>query len=121
MNSLTLGFFYLVGLVWGLSETCMIASNGNWTPLIIFLLGFVLLFAIVGCWPLPDEKVNFLGSIFAVILGLGLLMIAVGSFFAVPEGAGVGGPIIKTLIAALFVVFGLISFVNCKSSGSEQH
>jgi len=119
MNSLTLGFFYLVGLTWGLCEVCIIASNGNWTPLTLFLIGFTLVFAIVGCWPMTDKSVNLFGSVFAIILGVALVMIAFSGFFGVEGGLPLGA-VVKTILAFIFLGWGVLSLVTCKTSESSH-
>ena len=52
MNSLSLGFLYVVGVTWLLCEVCVTASGGNWTPLWLYLVGFTVMFAVLGCLPL---------------------------------------------------------------------
>ncbi len=107
MKSLTLGFFYIAGISWALAEACIIAANGDWTPLIIFLAAFVLMFSTLGCVPLSNQKVDFLGGIFAILLALGLVFF---TFHTAMTGA-IGLAIIKGIFAFGFVLVGLITMI----------
>ncbi|MDF1753038.1 MAG: hypothetical protein P1U89_09710 [Verrucomicrobiales bacterium] len=112
MKSLTLGFFYVVGISWALVETCIIAANGNWTPLIIFLVGFTLMFSTLGCAKISDKSVERWGGIFAMILAIGLVFL---TFHTAMTGA-VGLAVVKGLFAAGFVITGLISMIPTSKS-----
>jgi hypothetical protein len=107
MKSLTLGFFYLAGISWALAESCILAANGDWTALIIFLAGFALMFAILGCLPLSNQTVDFWGSVFAILLALGLVYFAVHT--ALIGAFGLAS--IKGVFALGFAVIGVISFL----------
>ncbi len=107
MNSLTLGFFYVVGLSWALSETCVIASNGNWFPLIVFGLLFVLMFSVLGCLRISAKAVEVWGGIFAVALSFLLLYMAVSTAMA---GATVLA-VVKGVFAVAFVIVGFLSLL----------
>ena len=76
MNTLTHGFLYTAGMGWALCEVCVMASNGNWFPLIIFLAAFIVVFAVIGCLPVSDSRANTFGNIFAIVLGFVLLAFA---------------------------------------------
>jgi len=115
MKSLTLGFFYVAGISWALAEACIIAANGDWTPLIIFLVGFILMFATLGCVPLSNEKVDFLGGIFAILLALGLVFF---TFHTAMIGS-VGLAIIKGIFAIGFAIVGLISMMIPSSKAAH--
>jgi len=106
MNSLTLGFFYLVGLGWLMGETCLMAGNGSWGPLWLFLAGFALLFALIGCLPLSDHAVNKIGAISAIIVGLALLVICVLGH----DGALLNT--LKSICAAAYLIFGIVSLLS---------
>ena len=117
MKSLTLGFFYLAGLSWALAETCVIASNGNWTPLILYLIGFILMFSILGCIRISDRAVDLWGGIFAILLAVGLVYL---SYVTWTTGAvALAG--VKTIFAIAFVVVGLISMFLPMKSSSKAH
>ncbi|MCG8601322.1 MAG: hypothetical protein MI807_14360 [Verrucomicrobiales bacterium] len=105
MNSLTLGFIYVCGLSWLLCEVCVSASNGNWTPLWLFLIFFTLMFIIMGCWPMSHKAINVAGPIFTAIMGVWILMYGFGSF-----GATVLGGMIRVLGGAALLVFGFIGY-----------
>ncbi|MEX2580424.1 MAG: hypothetical protein WD342_15305 [Verrucomicrobiales bacterium] len=80
MNSLSLGFLYLIGLAWLLCEVSMSAAGGYWTPLWLYLAGFAVMFAILGCLPLSDKAINTAGPVFSVLIGLGIVLYGFGSF-----------------------------------------
>ena len=115
MNSLTLGFFYVVGLSWLFVETSLMAGNGSWGPFWLFLGGFAVMFSILGCLPLSDKTVNKFGSIFAVIVGIALLVI---SLFG---DAGGLQNMLKSALAFVFVIFGIISFAKGDKAAGESH
>lgn len=100
MNSLSNGFFFLIGLSWLLCETCLMASDGNWTPLALYLAGFAVMFAVLGCWPLSDKAVNTAGAITAVILGASLLVVSLISLSP-----------LKIVLALAFLGFGVFAFL----------
>ena len=107
MNSLALGFFYVVGISWALAETCIIAANGNWTPLIIFLVGFCLMFSILGCARVSDKAVHLWGGIFAILLAIGLVYLAIHTGVT----GAVGAAVVKGIFAISFVVAGLVAMI----------
>ncbi|MEO0417116.1 MAG: hypothetical protein AAF226_19445 [Verrucomicrobiota bacterium] len=109
MNSLKMGFFYVVGWSWALCETCVIASNGNWMPLILFTIYFVLTFSILGCMPISDAAVSRAGGFLALLLGIGLVAIALGTL---KVSAGYG--IMKLIFAIPFVIAGVIAMLPAK-------
>ena len=74
MNSLSLGFVYACGLSWLLCEVCVSASNGNWIPVILYTIGFTLMFAILGCLRISDKAVETAGPVFSVVIGLGIAL-----------------------------------------------
>ena len=115
MNSLTLGFFYMLGLCWLMVETCLMAGNGSWGPFWIFLAGFAVMFSLLGCWPLSDKAVNKIGAVIAIIVGIALLTI---SLF----GDG-GGLLIalKAVIAAVYIVFGFVSLSGGRDQSKAAH
>ncbi len=114
MNSLSLGFFYICGLSWLLCETCVSASNGNWTPLILFLVLFVLMFAILGCLPISAKAVDTAGPVFAVLIGAGIIAYGVTSF-----DAGFFGAAIRILGGGVVAAFGVLGILS--KSGQESH
>ncbi len=84
MNSLSHGFFFLVGLAWLLCEVCVGASAGYWTPVWLYLAGFVVMFALMGCLPLSEKSINTAGPIFTILIGAGIVYYgieAIGSGF----------------------------------------
>lgn len=109
MNSLTLGFVYISGFSWLLCETCVSASNGNWMPLILFTVFFILMFAILGCVRISDRAVETAGPVFSIIIGLGILMYAFGSF-----GDSAIGGLLRIVGAAFMIVLGVLAFSYIK-------
>lgn len=109
MNSLPLGFLYLIGLGWLLSEVCVSAAGGNWTPLWLYLAFFVVSFAIVGCLPLSDKSVNRAGSVSAVIIGLWIAMYGIGSF-----DSSILGGFVRLLGGFAVVGLGALGFLTEK-------
>lgn len=107
MNSLSLGFFFLIGLAWLLCETCVSASAGYWTPLWIYLAGFTVMFAIMGCLPVSTRTINTAGPIFTILIGAGLLLYGVGAF-----GGGVIGGLVRVIGGVAMVAMGVIGFLN---------
>jgi len=72
MNSLSHGFFFLVGLTWLLCEVCVGAGAGYWTPVWLYLAGFCVMFAIMGCLPLSEKAINTAGPVFTILIGAGI-------------------------------------------------
>lgn len=116
MNSLSHGFLFLVGLSWLLVDVCLSASNGNWTPLWLFLAGFCIMFSIMGCLPLSTKTINKAGPIFTILIGLGLLGYAIGAL-----GEGFSGFFFRFVGGAVIAVLGVISFLSAKSDEGEAH
>lgn len=117
MNSLSNGFLYVVGFGWALTECCLLAVAGNPTPILLFLLVFVLAFAILGCVPLSDRAVNLAGAATAALLALSLVLFSFGTLFG---GAPVFG-ILKLLGSGLFVVGALVALTAKGHARSAHH
>ena len=116
MNSLTLGFVYVTGVSWLLCEVCITASNGNWTPLILYAIGFTVMFAVLGCVRLSDRAVEMAGPLFSVLIGLGILVYAFGAF-----GDSVLGGALRLVGAAFMIVLGAIGFSAVKGESEGAH
>ena len=114
MNSLSLGFLYLFGLSWLLCEVCVSASGGNWTPLWLYLIGFTVMFAILGCLPLSTKAIETAGPIFALLIGGWILLYAFGSF-----DKGVAGVAFRLLLGVGMVVLGVLGYATRRSE--EAH
>ena len=110
MNSLSLGFLYLIGLSWLLCEVCVGASGGNWTPLWLYLIGFVVMFAILGCLPLSTKAINTAGPIFAILIGVSLILYGVDAF-----NSGITGAVLRCLGGIAMIALGVLGFVARKS------
>lgn len=80
MNSMSHGFVYLSGLSWLLCEVCISASQGFWLPVIIYLIGFIVMFAILGCLPLSNRAIDRMGPIFTAIMAAGILYYGITTF-----------------------------------------
>ncbi|MEM1442363.1 MAG: hypothetical protein AAGF67_08475 [Verrucomicrobiota bacterium] len=105
MNSLSLGFLYASGLSWLLCEVCVSASNGNWMPLILYTIGFTLMFAILGCMKISDRAVEKSGPVFSVVIGLGIALYGVGSFDASILGAS-----LRLVGGAFMIALGVVGY-----------
>ena len=105
MNSLSHGFLFLVGLSWLLCEACVSASAGYWTPVWLFLAGFIVMFAIMGCLPVSEKTINTAGPIFTALIGVGIACYGVDSF-----GEGVKslfkGDLTSTFVGGFLQIFG---------------
>jgi hypothetical protein len=98
MNSMSHGFVYLSGLSWLLCEVCISASQGFWLPVIAFLIGFILMFAILGCLPLSNRAIDRIGPIFTALIAAGILYYGVTTF----SQSMVGGSL--RIVGALMVL-----------------
>lgn len=114
MNSLSLGFLYVVGVTWLLCEVCVSASGGNWTPLWFYLIGFTVMFAVLGCLPLSNKAIEIAGPIFAIIIGVGILAYGFGAF-----GSSFIGGAIRSVGGLALIALGVIGFSYRKSE--EAH
>jgi len=114
MNSLTLGFLYLIGLGWLLAEVSISASGGDWTPLWLFLVFFIVMFAIVGCLPLSDKVINLSGSVSAIIIGLCIVLYGFGSF-----DSSVLGALARCVGGLSVAALGALGFLGAKEE--EAH
>ncbi|MAS91653.1 MAG: hypothetical protein CMO55_00530 [Verrucomicrobiales bacterium] len=117
MNSLSHGFLFLVGLSWLLGETCLSASNGNWTPLWLYLAGFTVMFSIMGCLPLSTKTINKAGPIFTIIMGLAIVGYSLGPLSA----KMVGGFLLRVIGGGALVVLGVLSFLSAKDEKEAHH
>lgn len=113
MNTLSHGFFFLCGLSWLLGEVCISASGGFWTPLWLYLLGFTVMFTVMGCLPLSEKTINTAGPIFAILLGASIALYGIAAFPGSPMGA-----ILRLVGAAGFVIMGLVNLMAAKK---ESH
>lgn len=114
MNSLSLGFLYVVGVTWLLCEVCVSASGGNWTPLWFYLIGFTVMFAVLGCLPLSNKAIEIAGPIFSIIIGVGILAYGFGAF-----GSSFIGGAIRAVGGLALIALGVIGFSYRKSE--EAH
>jgi hypothetical protein len=117
MNSLSNGFLYVVGFGWVLAECCLVAVAGNSTPILLFLLAFVLIFSILGCLNLSDAAVNKVGALSSALLAASLVIFSIGTITA---GAPVFG-VLKLLAAAVFVIASLVAFTAKSDSHAAHH
>ncbi len=114
MKSLSHGFLYLIGLSWLLCEVCLSASGGNWTPLWIYLAGFVVMFAVLGCLPISARAVDTAGPVFSLLIGAGLLIYGFDAF-----GSGLLGGILRSLGGIALVALGVFSYSGRKSTAAH--
>jgi hypothetical protein len=114
MNSLSLGFVYACGLSWLLCEVCVSASNGNWIPIILYTIGFTLMFAILGCLRISDKAVETAGPVFSVVIGLGIALYGVGSF-----DATILGSVLRLAGGAAMIALGVVGY--SVTSRQEAH
>jgi len=106
MNTLSHGFLFLVGLTWLLCEVCVGAGAGYWTPVWLFLGGFVVMFAIMGCLPVSEKTINTAGPIFTILIGAGIAFYGFEAF-----GSGVLGGVLRLFGAAALILFGVINLM----------
>lgn len=109
MNSLPLGFLYLIGLGWLLSEVCISAAGGNWTPLWLFLAFFTVVFAVVGCLPLKNKALNRAGAVSAIIIGLWIVLYGFGAF-----DSSILGALVRIVGGAAVAAIGALGFLTEK-------
>ena len=118
MNSMSNGFLYTLGLGWVLVECCLRAAAGSWLPAALFLLGFVIIFAIFGCLDdLSTATVEKSGAVFAAVLAAVLVLFTVQTFIAGSIGLG----ILKLVFAAVFVLGAAALFSERGKSGDGAH
>ncbi|MEM9016228.1 MAG: hypothetical protein AAGC68_04390 [Verrucomicrobiota bacterium] len=115
MNSLSLGFLYVCGLSWLLCEVCVAASDGNSMPLLLFVIGFTVMFAILGCLKISDRAVELAGPVFAILIGLSIALFGFGSI-----GESVIGGVIRIAGGAGMIVFGVISMGFAKKESTSH-
>lgn len=110
MNSLSLGFLYIIGVSWLLCEVCLSASAGNWTPLWLYIAGLIVMFSILGCLPLSTKAIETAGPIFAILMGVGIIAYGLGAF-----GSGFLGGAIRSVGGLSLIALGVIGFSYRKS------
>lgn len=135
MNSLSHGFLFLVGLSWLLCEVCVGAGAGYWTPVWLFLAGFTVMFAIMGCLPVSEKAINTAGPIFTILIGAGI------AYYGIEELAsqvrfqqslaeklpflkalvGFLGATLRLLGAGTLIVLGAISFAGREKAAAHSH
>lgn len=120
MNSFSHGFIFLLGLCWLLCEVCVGASAGLWAPVWFYLVGLIVMFSVMGCWPMSEKGLDIAGAAFAVLIAVGIVSYG---FQAFSEGALVGG--IVRVIGALFMahlaVSGLVGQLRVAEKSAEEH
>ena len=114
MNSLSHGFFFLAGLSWLLCEVCADAGAGFWTPLWLFLVGFVVMFAIMGCLPVSENTINTAGPVFTLIIAAGIAFYGVESF-----SGSILGAVLRLLGAVVIAVMGVISLLGREKAATH--
>ncbi len=115
MNTLSNGFLFVCGLSWLLCEVCVSASGGSYLPLILYSIGFVVMFAILGCIPLPHSAIEKAGPVFAILIGAGILLYGFGSF-----GASFAGAFFRLLGGAVMIAFGVLAILEQGESSGEE-
>ena len=123
MNSLVMGFLYLCGMAWCLCECVMLSVAGNSTPLWLYITLFWVMFGILGCLDLSDRTINGAGAVLAVLLGVSLLIFALGDLMpAIKIGATLGDGMliaIKLIAAVFFLGLSVPAFLGVGKS--EAH
>jgi len=112
MNSLSHGFFFLVGLSWLLCEVCVGAGAGYWTPVWIFLAGFCVMFAIMGCLPLSDKTINTAGPVFTLLIGAGIVFYGIEAALS----SSILGAVLRFIGGVPLVVLGLFGLLQREKS-----
>jgi hypothetical protein len=107
MNNLSHGFLFLSGLTWLLCEVCVSAGAGFWTPLWLFLIGFTVMFAIMGCLPLSERAINTAGPIFTLVIGASIALYGFGAF-----GGGFLGGFLRLVGGLALVLLGVFSLLS---------
>lgn len=114
MNTLSHGFLFLSGLTWLLCEVCVSAGAGFWGPLWLFLLGFTVMFAIMGCLPLSERTINLAGPVFTVLIGAGILIYAFGAF----DSSFLGG-FLRLVGGGALVLLGVLSLLSREKAAAH--
>ncbi len=112
MNTLSHGFLFLCGLAWLLGEVCVSAGAGFWTPVWLYLIGFIVMFSIMGCLSLSERAINTAGPIFAAIVGGAIVLYGFGAF-----GSSVSGGLVRLVGGGSLVFLAVVSFLG---RGKEQ-
>lgn len=116
MNSMSNGFLYTLGFGWALTECCLLAVAGSFMPLLVFTVGFFVMFAVLGCLNLSDAATNKIGSIVAALLALVLVFFTALTFAHGSVGIG----LLKLVFAIIFVAGAVVAF-TAKQSASAHH
>jgi len=110
------GFVYLSGLSWLLCEVCISASQGFWLPVILFLVGFIVMFAILGCLPLSDRTIDRMGPIFTAIIAAGILYYGVTTF-----SQSIVGAVLRILGALLVLGVAAGGYMTAQHDEKSAH
>lgn len=116
MNSLSHGFLFLSGLTWLLCEVCFDAGAGYWTPVWLFLLGFTVMFAVMGCLPLSEKTINLAGPIFTILIGAGIVLYGFAAF-----KAGFLGAALRLLGGGVLILLAVFSLLGREKEGAAHH
>lgn len=114
MNSLSHGFFFLVGLSWLLCEVCFGAGAGYWTPVWLFLGGFCVMFAVMGCLPLSEKAINTAGPVFTILIGAGIVLYGIDAF-----ASGFLGALLRLAGGGALAALGLISLLSREKAAAH--
>jgi len=115
MNTLSHGFLFLAGLSWLLGEVCVSAGAGFWTPVWLFLIGFTVMFAIMGCLPVSERTINLGGAISSLVIGGGIVLYGLGAFVDTGFFAG----LIRLVGGGAMVVAGVVSLLQARGEKSS--
>ncbi len=107
MNSLSHGFLFLCGLAWLLGEVCVSAGAGFWAPVWLYLLGFTVMFAVMGCLPVSEKTINTAGPFFTILTGGAIVLYGFGAF-----DSSVLGALVRLLGGGALVFLGVASFLG---------
>lgn len=118
MRNLNGAFLYITLVGWCLVECVFLATMGVGFPLLLFTVGFLLVFSLLGCLNLSDRATDLVGGISTAIMALGLVIITI---VTAVHGASWITNALKGFGALLAVVFSLYTLLPAIQEGKKSH
>lgn len=112
MNRTFVALATMFALAWLACECVILVGAGLWWPLLAFFVVFLLAIIWLGCMPIEAARVERLGTIFVVVIGLSLLAFAAMSFAGGSPGLGTA----KAILALAYGALGLVGTRPAKAA-----
>lgn len=118
MKNLNGAFLFITLLAWCMTESIFRATEGHSTALLLFVIGFLVIFATLGCLNLSDKTTNLIGAVATVLLSVSLIFFTVNGML---HGASWVTSAAKSFGAILSVVLAVSAVSPTLAAKSQSH